>query len=603
MGSIYLIAKMCNNSPYPAESLKAAIGFLLLVIVWFVAHPYRGVVHDARLYLAQGIYLENPLAFANDLFFRFGSQDKYTLFTNLYSFALKFFGMKIILPLWFFFQLVWISAIYFICRSKLPANQAFFVSLCVAAVGNNYYGGKGIFEYSEGFLTARVAAESFSLLAIALAMNSRKGCAIGTGLVALIFHPLMAVWAIFPVAAICYPNPRIMARLALVLAAIGLPLFFVCKLYLPIDPIWQEQTIRGVPYLYYNEWSPQQKIEPLLSLLNIFMAFMVAKGRFRILLFAILIQGSSGHLLTWAASYFDNLFLLKVQPWRIEWMTTVFSKISIGYILVQVFLRNSDTIKHIFLPIFFIYLLSPSIWLGLVLTTGWSLLVTLKRPRLAPSISKYKYLVWCIPLFFFLAAGMEIFNFRVATPIYSDSSLEFFPYLLNSDFKWFIPPILWAIAFRSYISVLSAFTGIWAIVLLNCWDVRSPLLKVLESDVVSIPNTMRLIIRPGDLVYWPENPELTWILFRTAHFESGAQAAGMIFSRENALETENRHRIAQILYKHGFLDFNSGTFEEFCRRSHVRALIVPANRKFYFDQYKNYYFTLQKRQYGVLLCP
>ncbi|TJZ77401.1 hypothetical protein [Chitiniphilus eburneus] len=593
---------MYETSLFSKKKLPVVIGALLLIVLWLVAHPYRGIVHDARLYFAQAIYLDNPAAFSSDLFFKFGSQDKYTFFTNAYSFLLSIFGVKVIYFIWLAFQLIWISAVYFIARSAMPARQAIFVSMCLAAVGDNYYGGNGIFEYSEGFLTARIAAEALSLSAIALAMNSKKSIAIGMMLLALICHPLMAIWAALPVIAICFPHPRILISAALLVTVTGLLFFFLYHTN-SLDPAWQAQVIRGVPYLYFSEWTPQQKAAPLIDILTIFTAFIAARGRFRLLLFIIIASGCLGYLLSWAASYFDNIFLLKIQPWRIGWITSSFSKFCAGYIFIHAFRHRSKIVNHVFLPIFLSSLFSPSVWLASALAVSWLWLTKYSHSEEQRPLFNFAKLMWLLPLFIIIMAATELPDFQTATPLYNNNSLVFFQYLIGSDIKWLLPFILWGIIFRTPPIIGGMLAVLWITVLLVCWDVRSPLLRELESGPVKTPHAIQSIIRPGDMVYWPDNPELAWIVFRTAHYESGTQAAGMIFSRENALEAGHRYQVGQLLYKNKVLDFNFDAFDKFCRASHVKALVVPASKQFLLSQPRHYLFSLHSRKYGLLLCP
>src|SRR5688572_6594290 len=57
--------------------------FALLLVLNAAARPYLGIVHDARLYSAQVLNQLDAGCYADDLFFRYGSQDQFSLFSRL----------------------------------------------------------------------------------------------------------------------------------------------------------------------------------------------------------------------------------------------------------------------------------------------------------------------------------------------------------------------------------------------------------------------------------------------------------------------------------------------------------------------------------------
>ena len=53
-----------------------------LIFVNAIALPYRGLVHDARLYGVQVLHRITNGEFSDDLYLRYGSQDAYSLFSR-----------------------------------------------------------------------------------------------------------------------------------------------------------------------------------------------------------------------------------------------------------------------------------------------------------------------------------------------------------------------------------------------------------------------------------------------------------------------------------------------------------------------------------------
>src|SRR4051812_19458981 len=57
----------------------------MLATIWMSTRPYRGIFHDATLYTTQALHSIYPDRFGNDLFFKYGSQDSFSIFTALYK--------------------------------------------------------------------------------------------------------------------------------------------------------------------------------------------------------------------------------------------------------------------------------------------------------------------------------------------------------------------------------------------------------------------------------------------------------------------------------------------------------------------------------------
>src|ERR1019366_5425257 len=57
--------------------------FVILLAINTIDRPYSGITHDSRLYSVQVLNQVEGGAYADDLFFRYGSQDEYSLFSRL----------------------------------------------------------------------------------------------------------------------------------------------------------------------------------------------------------------------------------------------------------------------------------------------------------------------------------------------------------------------------------------------------------------------------------------------------------------------------------------------------------------------------------------
>src|SRR6516225_361745 len=56
---------------------------VVLLCVNAFSFPYAGITHDARLYSVQVLNRVEDGSYSDDLFFRYGSQDDYSLFSRL----------------------------------------------------------------------------------------------------------------------------------------------------------------------------------------------------------------------------------------------------------------------------------------------------------------------------------------------------------------------------------------------------------------------------------------------------------------------------------------------------------------------------------------
>ena len=58
---------------------------LAVTALWGLFHHYAGIIHDSQLYSVQALRALESEIFGDELNFRFGSQDDFTLFTKLYA--------------------------------------------------------------------------------------------------------------------------------------------------------------------------------------------------------------------------------------------------------------------------------------------------------------------------------------------------------------------------------------------------------------------------------------------------------------------------------------------------------------------------------------
>ncbi len=165
----------------------------LLLLVNAVVLPYRGLFHDARLYAAQIREHVEPGSMAGDLYLRYGSQDRYSIFSALMvplargvglegAFFLGYLASKVL----FFAALL--RLVFALVPERVPALAA-LVYLAMAPLP---FGGNEVFHLNEPFLTPRIASCGLVLLALERALAKRMAISLFLCVLAMTLHPLMA---------------------------------------------------------------------------------------------------------------------------------------------------------------------------------------------------------------------------------------------------------------------------------------------------------------------------------------------------------------------------------------------------------------------------
>src|ERR1700688_3472055 len=84
-----------KESDQAYSTVDLAVLLLLCVTAWALSHGYRGVFHDAGLYTLQALARLPPTSLGQDVFLRFGSQDRYTIFSPIYAAASQVLGTEV----------------------------------------------------------------------------------------------------------------------------------------------------------------------------------------------------------------------------------------------------------------------------------------------------------------------------------------------------------------------------------------------------------------------------------------------------------------------------------------------------------------------------
>ncbi|HSC68702.1 MAG TPA: hypothetical protein VLC79_13475, partial [Cellvibrio sp.] len=154
--------------------------------------PYAGIAHDAQLYTLQALSHVAPELYQNDIFLRFGSQDKFTFFSPVYATFIELLGVEragALLTL--VGHCLFISAAFLLANKIMPDGIAVFSVGLILTIASSY-GAERVFYYIELFVTPRMLSEAFVLFSVVAWLNRKNIMAAALLLVAALLHPLMA---------------------------------------------------------------------------------------------------------------------------------------------------------------------------------------------------------------------------------------------------------------------------------------------------------------------------------------------------------------------------------------------------------------------------
>jgi len=234
----------------------------LLLVANGCVEPYKGLDHDSRLYAIQVLERIHPGSFAADLYLRYGSQDRFSLFSLLMSPLVELWGIYIAFfcaylasKILLFWGLVRLS------RVLISSHLALILALIHLAIVPVAFGGNEIFHVNESFLTPRLSSCALVLLALERLLAGRMVVVVLLLIGSLLLHPLMAVGGILTaslwvVAGRC--NRRQLIWLALATAAVSSLVIGVeplgNRLFGYMDDLWRTIVLQMGFYIRPARW-------------------------------------------------------------------------------------------------------------------------------------------------------------------------------------------------------------------------------------------------------------------------------------------------------------------------------------------------------------
>ena len=542
----------------PADG--AVVAALLLAGLWLLAHPYPGAIYgDAQLYAVQALSHIYPDIFRGDIFFAYGSQEDYTLFSRIYAWLITWLGLdgasKAVVAL---SNALWLYAAWRIAGLVSTPRRLAFLALLLALPG--FYA-TNVFSYGEAQATARIVAESLTLAGIAAALARRHYLAGLLLLTAITQHPLMAFGGIVLLGLWWgLASPRRAAGVALLLAlAIGMVMVSTglgTQLVREMDQTWLQLVRSRSDFIFMSSWQLKDWNQQILNLCLLAAGWRLNKdttlGR---LFLSGLGLGIGTLILVWVGvEWWHSQLLIQAQPVRAFWLVKWMALLAFASLLGP---RNKT-----------------DCWPPILFATGWfaqntiggvialaAMGLTGEKGRKLPLPG----LAWALPwaaAAVWAATEFLGYYYEIPTPIggWHSEQGQLYPSLEGAT-------TLFALSDAPII--LAAMTA-WG--LFFTWskenDGQSPLLRswllpvfavaIFSTGVVTsirltkatpffadsppseLPSAFAARIPTDATVYWQDHIAHTWFALGRRSYYSKSQSAGSVFSRDASIEMQRR---------------------------------------------------------------
>ncbi len=532
------------------------VGLAICALLFVASRPYEGVRHDAILYAAQALRSLHPQVFGADLFFRFGSQDSFSLFGPLYGSAVRAWGLEpanLILVL--LSQSLFLATAAALACALLPTGWR-LAGLMLLALSSGGYGGLSSLHVAEPFVTARPFAEAVTLIALTLRVRGHRIASLATLFVAASLHPLMAlpgfiVWWLLAV----HEDRRYLlaivgAVVALVLAMSEIEPF--TQLLRVHDDQWRELISLQNPMIFLREW---HLFDGVVLVTDLGLAWVIRrelKRRIRGLFDAAVLACVVGVLVTaLGADLLSNVLVTSLQTWRAHWLLTVLVALLLPPTLSR-WAAQGPAGWLVAGLLMYAFLQRGQITGLLGLMLGIGVMCNLHRPAfvLNARLSIVALIALAVAI---VVTWSSVVGWTVAThqlvPTDSHSVKDLLLQVLR------IPPVgpliiclpvlvlSWLLR-RSTVALLTVAIGTVAFAA-GIWDQRSGWARMLEKQADGY-HPFVAWISPNDEVFWEGDPDVPWLLMHRRSYYSDYQLAGQMFNRATAVEGLRRQSVMEL---------------------------------------------------------
>lgn len=552
-GASRIIARFTQKARWRGIDARFAALIMLIAVLWLATRPYQGVIQDARFYMVQALQELHPERFVGDPYFRFGSVNRFTIFSRSYAPLLAILGVgptEMILTI--AGQLLWVGGLLYLAHALIRDRwHALLAVAVVIALPSDY----GFFLYGEPFATPRLFAEALTMIALGCLVQRRTGWALAVLAVAVAIHPLMTLPGL---------------AIALIYLALGRPLWWAviaggamttaglaiagvqpfANLRVTMDPQWFDIVKIRDRMCFLTNWHANACLPVLGAVALAILALVLAELRERRLLWMALIIGIGGLLATLiGADLLHNVFIIEIQQYRAIWPLTLLASLSVVPIFIRLLYLGdpADLTRLGYFIAIVILFLSRFVFKIIFAATPLMIVTSIlaiwqyRTGRQLPFLARGCYMV--------------VLGICCAATI-----------LLAIMFKNFMEPWPEEFFHRMYSLALAALAIIFVIVVqtppagnryrrsdralpwlaaallpvaLLGWDVRTPWTRFVESSRPA-PASLTALVPRNASVYWEGDVRMVWLRLQRPSYFSCSQGTGATFFRETAVLFQHR---------------------------------------------------------------
>lgn len=526
----------------------------LLAALWLATRPYLGIMHDARLYTVQVLNLLHPGRFANDLYFKYGSQDSFSLFTPLYAPLVATLGSSgASMAADALGQVLWFAALLWFLATLFPERRTWVAATLGVALLYSGYGGLSVFRYGEPFVTPRTFAEAGVLAALACALQGRRIAACLLVGAAGLIHPIMAASG----GAVLAIMAAFKDRRALVLLGAGGVVALIAafahigpfgRLLLRFDDAWFQIVKARCDFGVVLAWHFGDWLRVVMDLAMLGVAWTLGAAQERRVIRAVAAAAAAGLALTLLGCDLGrDILLMNLQPWRVLWLLSLLANAFTAVVILR--LPKDWVSRELLLLCFpinlaaslfgFDFELLPLLLLGPCAAFAW------ERWKMRPLPRIPRYVLLTVP-----AIGVCL----IAWVVYMQSSMDGFAGMVTSCCIAAAALALLGLSATGRLDRRLSVLGVVVLIAaIGTADHRTAWQKVIDRPTP--PPGAQTFIGSSKNVYWEGAPgmELTWINLKSPSYYSCLQGTGAMFFRGTAMEFARR---TQGLRGLDTIDFN-----------------------------------------------
>jgi hypothetical protein len=536
------------------SKIAGAVFLLTAVATWLLMRGYHGLLGDAQLYAFQALArIHAPLA--HDLYLQNTSQDQFTIFSPAYAWFIDLFGVEPAARSLTLLFTTWLLAAAWVATRTLTNRDGAWLAIIFLLIVDGSYGGSGVFTVAEQFLTARLPAEALVATSLACFLRGSKLLAALTAAAALLIHPLIALPGLLLLIGLALPIRTSLLGAAasaiggLLIAFSAAHLSWMAK-WLPImDPTWSSIVQERSQFLFLRLWSFRDweiNARPFFCLA--FIAFATQDDRVRRICLAAAIVGVAGLAVTLAAAAVGPVaILVQGQAWRWVWIAVFVGALLLPATVLQIWPDKKCGPLCAALLLLSLTLQAPT---GMacvsVAPTLW-----LMRPHL--SIRAVLILRWIfLTLVLAVAAWVCLHAWEIARPAFHKPG-ETPAVQLRDFFGLKIPAVLGASLIwcglqkrsrvRTSMLLVAGLLALSIFTLPAAFEQHRSLASVAEIKEFSdwdtvIPPASTVLVTPARDV-----GTFVWFTLGRPNYLSVDQSAGVVFSRDTALEVQRRSQV------------------------------------------------------------